>query len=84
MCVCVCMCVCVGVCMNACVWGRVETGGYREAAQQLFSQAVFSSFLCEKWVRAAQHLLPAVDVGDQYTANTVLYIGCYVHTVRDI
>ena len=64
------MCVCV------CVWGGVETGGYREAAQQLFSQAVFSSFLCEKWVRAAQHLLLAVDVGDQYAAHTVLQLLC--------
>ncbi len=63
------------MCVYACVWGGVETGGYREAAQQLFSQAVFSSFLSEKWVRAAQHLLLAVDVGDQHTANTLLYFS---------
>ena len=69
------MCVCVCVC----VWGEVvETGGYREAALQLFSQAVFfCSFLCEKWVRAALlHLLPAVDVEDQYSSHTVLKLPC--------
>lgn len=70
--VCCVVCMCV-VCMYAvCVYGRAETGGYTEAALQLFSH----SLLCEKWVRAAQHLLLVVDVGNQCTSHTVLQLTC--------
>lgn len=54
---CSCRCTRARACLYVCVcvsWegdGRIRRGC--SAALQLFSQAAFSSFLCEKWVRAA-------------------------------